>query len=521
MTDSFDFGGAQPPAGAAAEPPTEAFAAQPGEQPLSRREAKNAESGRAPKLAAGERPGIFATLAQHPRAVLFTSLAVVFVLLGTGAVFAGVAFGSTGPAPAVVAVATTPPPRPTPTPATTATALRTCSISGQAGSASLGSFSGTVINTVTGDVLWDRGGTAGVATASVMKVLTSATALSVLTADYRFSTTVYAGATEGSVVLVGGGDPTLSALPAGQESVYKGAPKMDDLAAQVKAAWQKLNPAKPITSVVLDANLWNPGDSWDPSWPATERTQGYQPLITALMVDGDRANPQSQNSPRSTDPVGRAGAAFISSLGLPVSTPVSSGSVLSGSAQLGQVQSQPISTLIGQMLPVSDNTLAEMMDRLSSKVSGHDASSGSLTATVSRALTGYGLDTTGLIIKDGSGESNLDAVPPKLVAKLMVQVLAGAKSLDVIYGALPIAGKTGTLAGRFSGPNAVARGAVNAKTGSIATAYALAGIVHAADGTALSFAFFAEGKLSASPTMSALDTVTTGVFNCGNNLSNN
>jgi len=238
------------------------------------------------------------------------------------------------------------------------------------------------------------------------------------------------------------------------------------------------------------------------------------------MVDGDRANPQAQNSPRSTDPVGQAGAAFVSALGLPASTPVSTGTATSGSAQLGQVQSQPISTLIGQMLPVSDNTLAEMMDRVSSKVSGRDGSSGSLTATVTSALAGYGLDPTGLTVKDGSGESNLDAVPPRLVAKLAVQVLAGAKGLDVIYNALPIAGKTGTLASRFTGANAAARGAVNAKTGSIATAYALAGIVHSADGTALSFAFFAEGQLAAGQSMAALDSVTTGVFHCGNNLSN-
>ena len=465
---------------------------------------------------------MFAAFAKHPKAWLFSALAVVFVLLGTGAVFAGVASGSTGAvAPISTPTASTPPPRPTPTPVNTATALRTCSISAQAASAGLGKFSGTVINTATGEVLWDRAGSAGVATASVMKLLTSATALVDLTPGYRFSTTVYAGAAAGSVVLQGGGDPTLSALPSGQESVYKGAPKLDDLAAQVNAAWDKLNPGKPITSVILDANMWNPDDNWDPSWPTTERTQGYQPLITALMVDGDRANPKAQNSPRSTDPVGAAGAAFISALGLPANTPVSSGSAIAGSAQLGQVQSQPISTLIGQMLPVSDNTLAEMMDRVSSKVSGRDGSSGSLTATVTSALASYGLDTSGLLVKDGSGESNLDAVPPQLVAKLMVQVSAGTKGLDVIYNALPVAGKTGTLASRFSGSNAVARGAVNAKTGSIATAYALAGIVHAADGTALSFAFFAEGKLSAGAAMAALDAVTTGVFNCGNNLSNN
>ncbi len=510
MTDPFDFGQGQPPTEPSAE------------QPLSRRAARGAGPqrgrGNKPGPAETDRKGLLASFAAHPNAWLFSTLGVVFLLLATGSVFAGMALGATNASAAITPSVSTPAPRATPSGTSTATALRTCSVTGQATNTALGSFSGTVINTTTGEVLFDRNGATGVATASVMKLLTSATALYDLGPDYTFKTTVYAGTAPGSIVLVGGGDPTLSAAPAGG-SVYKGAPTLADLAGQVKNAMG----SQPITSVVLDATMWNPADNWDPSWPVTERTQGYQPLITALMVDGDRANPAAQNSPRSTDPVGNAGAAFISALGLPAGTPVSDGSAIGGSHQLGQVQSQPISTLIGQMLPVSDNTLAEMMARVSSKVSGRDGSSGSLTPTYASALTSYGLDTTGLVIKDGSGESNLDAVAPSLVAKLMVQVLANpaGKNLDLIYNALPVAGKTGTLASRFSGPNAVARGAINAKTGSIATAYALAGIVHAADGTALSFAFFAEGKLNANSAMTGLDTLTTAVFNCGNNLSNN
>jgi D-alanyl-D-alanine carboxypeptidase/D-alanyl-D-alanine-endopeptidase (penicillin-binding protein 4) len=467
--------------------------------------------------------GLGAVFTRHPRAWIIAGSAVAFVLLATGSLFAGVAYGSTPAAAPIVAPTTsaTPTARATPNPQSTATALRTCSIAKQAALPALGAFSGTVVNATTGEVLWDRAGSTGVATASVMKTLTSATALNVLGPNYRFSTTVYQGSMPGSVVLVGGGDPTLSALPAGQESVYKGAPKLSDLAAQVNAKWDSVNPGQPITSVVLDASMWNASDAWDPTWPVTERTQGYQPLITALMVDGDRANARAQNSPRSTDPIGHAGSAFVAALGLPGGTPITLGTVVSGSAQLGQVQSQPISTLIGQMLPVSDNTLAEMMDRVSSKVSGADGSAASLTGVVKNALTTYGLDASGIVIKDGSGESYADAVPPALAAKLMAMVGARAKDLGYVLDALPVAGKSGTLASRFTGANAIARGAVQAKTGSIAVAYALAGIIHAADGTTLSFAFFAEGKLSATGAMNGLDTVTTAAFSCGNNLSNN
>jgi D-alanyl-D-alanine carboxypeptidase/D-alanyl-D-alanine-endopeptidase (penicillin-binding protein 4) len=136
------------------------------------------------------------------------------------------------------------------------------------------------------------------------------------------------------------------------------------------------------------------------------------------------------------------------------------------------------------------------------------------------ALTSYGLVPTGVTIRDGSGLSNDNAVPAAFVAQLMAKIAGGQQNLDIISSALPIAGKTGTLAGRFTGANAVARGAVVAKTGWIKTEYSLAGIIHAADGATLSFAFYALGAIN-SGTQPALDTITTAAFKCGDNLSNN
>jgi D-alanyl-D-alanine carboxypeptidase/D-alanyl-D-alanine-endopeptidase (penicillin-binding protein 4) len=461
--------------------------------------------------------GLGALIAKHPNAWLFSALGVVFILLGAGAVFAGTTFAPASASsviPAPSPTATTPPPRPTPASQAAATRLRTCSIAGLAADPRLGTFEGSVLNAATGEVLFDRAAGTGAATASVMKTLIAATALKTLGPDYQFSTKVYAGSEPGSVVLVGGGDATLSV---GGNTVYRGAPALGDLAAQVNAKRPAEDP--PITKIILDSTMWNNSDAWDPSWPANERTLGYQPLIVPLMVDGDRVNPAAQTSPRSTDPVTKAGHAFADAVGASGADLVS-GSALPSSTLLGEVKSQPLKTLIGQMLPNSDNTLAEMLARVSSKVAGRDGSAASLTGVVTAALTDYGIAAPGLVIKDGSGESKNNAVPPLVVAQLMTKVAAGANSLDVIYNALPVSGKTGTLSSRFSGPNAVARGAVNAKTGSIANVYTLGGIVHAADGTALAFAFYAFGNVR-STAMAAIDTVTTGVFKCGDNLSNN
>jgi D-alanyl-D-alanine carboxypeptidase/D-alanyl-D-alanine-endopeptidase (penicillin-binding protein 4) len=469
--------------------------------------------------------GIVATIRKHPNAWLFSALGVAFLMLGTGAVFAGVAVGSSPPAAVVVPTNSptpTPTPRPTPSAIADPTHLRTCSVAKQASDPNLLAFEGSVINATTGEVLFDRAGATPARTASVMKTLTAAAGLAVLGPGYQFSTKVYEGSTPGSIVLVGGGDPTLSALGPGEESVYAGAPKLSDLASQVKAAWASdtKNTGTVITSVVLDATMWNPSDNWDPTWDRSEQTQGYQPEITALMVDGDRADPKTQDSPRSNDPVGRAGSAFVSAMGLPASVSVTAGTAPAGTKLLGEVKSQPLQALISYMLPVSDNTLAEMIARVTSKVSGSDGSSGSLNTVIPAALATYGLQTSGLTIIDGSGESNSNGVPATFVAQLMTKVAAGVQNLKVVYDALPIAGRTGTLAGRFTGANAIARGAVNAKTGWIKTEYSLAGVVHAADGSTLAFAFYALGAIN-SRTQPALDTITTAVFSCGNNLANN
>ena len=197
----------------------------------------------------------------------------------------------------------------------------------------------------------------------MLKVLTSAAALSVLGPDYRATTTVVAGTEPGQVVLVGGGDLTLSSTPTGDDSVYAGAAHLDALAEQTRAAMGDTR----ITSVLLDSSFFgDPG--WEPSWDRKEQTDGYMPPITALQVDGDRGNPYKNTSARSDDPVGRAGAAFAAELGGDVSVRV--GTAPAGASPLASAESQPVSTLIQQSLIVSDNALAEMLARLVAVESG-------------------------------------------------------------------------------------------------------------------------------------------------------
>jgi serine-type D-Ala-D-Ala carboxypeptidase/endopeptidase (penicillin-binding protein 4) len=65
----------------------------------------------------------------------------------------------------------------------------------------------------------------------------------------------------------------------------------------------------------------------------------------------------------------------------------------------------------------------------------------------------------------------------------------------------------------------VADGRVIAKTGWINTGYTLAGVIRAEDGTDLTFAIYALGDVS-DDAKTAIDTLATGFYLCGDNLSN-
>lgn len=471
--------------------------------------------------------GILGAFRAHPTATLLGALSVLFLLLGTGAVFAGVTVGSSTVAEPT-ATPTPEAPRPLPDVELAASTLRTCSIASDISGHGFGKLYATVVDVDTGEVLYDRRGDSAARTASVLKVLTAAAALQVLGPDYRIATTVVEGSAVGTIVLVGRGDATLSATPVGSESVYRGAPKLADLAAQTLANFSASHPGEQITSLVLDASYWSVGDKWDSSWARSEQTTGYHSEVTALQVDGDRADPTRATSPRSTDPIGRAGSLFLQALRaadvdgvIADDVAITTGTAVGGTAQLAKVESQPVRTLVAYMLQVSDNTLAEMLARITSKQSALDGSAASLQQAIPSALADYGAPQAGLTIRDGSGLSHLNGVPTEFMAQFMVHVAKGEQQLGIIRDALPVAGQSGTLSGRFTGDNAAARGAVIAKTGWITTAYTLAGVISASDGTRLAFAFYAVKDGISTSARDGLDTVATAVWRCGGNLANN
>jgi D-alanyl-D-alanine carboxypeptidase/D-alanyl-D-alanine-endopeptidase (penicillin-binding protein 4) len=447
----------------------------------------------------------------------FLVLGLVGVVVA-GASFAGGFFASASSSvPDVVPTADA---RPLPADIVDPEGVRTCSISKSLRARSLGTQTALAINGATGNELLSDNADEPIAMGSVVKLLTATVALGTLGPRGRLTTRVVDGSTAGTVIVIGGGDPTLRA---GGTSVYSGAASLSELATQTVAAYQAKYPENPtITRVLVDLSMFPIDDAWHPSWPESERTIGYHPLIVPFMVDGDRANPGVDVSPRSTDPAGRAARAFVSALAQagngagPVE--IDFQSAPSNARELASVRSAPVSSLVSQMLLNSDNALAEFLMRASSVKAGFDGSADSIQQLVLGSLNAIGVDLTGGTLIDGSGQSAKNLLPPRAVVELVTQIFEGDKLLAAIGKALPIAGTSGTLAARFTGSAAVARGHVQAKTGWIDGVYALAGRIDTKRGGRTYFVVVARGKVD-SNAKAAIDNVVAGMYSCGTNLA--
>lgn len=365
--------------------------------------------------------------------------------------------------------------------------------------------SAEVVDVASGEVLLDVDASSPAIPASTVKLLTAVAVLTTLDPAQTLPTTVVAGAAPGEVVLVGGGDPTLSRTSPSQ--TYPGAPTVADLAAQVVAS---LPAGTPVTRVVVDNSLFT-GPLTAAGWGPADAPSSYAAPVTATAVDGARVSPGSQA--RSGQPGIDAGVALAEALGAPGATVVL-GEAPDGARTLAGVESAPVVRLVEQALSMSDNVLAEALARQVALARDEPASFEGAADSVVAALGDAGIDTTGVGLSDGSGLSRLDQVP----AGVLTDVVAGAADGSLpgaaaMLSGLPVAGYDGTLFDR--GDAATAPGVVRAKTGTLLGVHALAGTVVTLEGRLLAFAVIADESGTEAGAEAALDGVAAALASCG------
>ncbi|WP_370500070.1 D-alanyl-D-alanine carboxypeptidase/D-alanyl-D-alanine-endopeptidase [Mycolicibacterium sp. jd] len=371
----------------------------------------------------------------------------------------------------------------------------------------LGRFTGRITDARSGDQLWAQGAGVPMQPASTNKMLTAAAALLTLDREARLTTRVLS-ASPGVVVLVGGGDPTLSAAPRNVDTWYRDAARIVDLADQIRRS------GVDVKSVQVDVSAYS-GPSMAPGWDPLDIDGGDIAPMEAIMLDGGRTQPVTVESRRSRTPALDAGRALAVALRVDPAKVTVLPSAARGT-EIASVQSPPLMQRLRDMMNFSDNVMAEAIGREVAAEVGRPQSFDGAARAVLSTLEDAGIDTAGARLLDSSGLS----VDNRLTAETLDEVVQAAAgdsepALRPLVDLLPIAGGSGTLSNRYldTDDGRAAAGYLRAKTGSLTGTNSLAGIVTDESGRVLTFALLSN---DAGPTgRTALDAFAATLRSCG------
>ncbi|MEU8249801.1 D-alanyl-D-alanine carboxypeptidase/D-alanyl-D-alanine-endopeptidase [Nonomuraea sp. NPDC048916] len=366
-----------------------------------------------------------------------------------------------------------------------------------------------VLDAVTGERLFASNPETGIVPASTTKLVTCAAALAALGPDARLSTRVVQGASADSIVLVGGGDPTLAG-PSAKPGSYPRQASLATLASRTAKALK----SRGVTKVTLsyDASLYT-GPTLAPGWKPSYVPDGNVTPVHALAIDEGRQHP-GHSQPRVSDPPRFAAAAFAGLLrknGVGVAGAVRPARAARGAAELGRVDSAPVYALVEHALTFSDNDLSEALARQVAIKEGKPASFDGASDAIHAVLQRLGV-AKGIRVYDGSGLSTRNSISADGLARLLALAAGSAHpDLRAIASGMPIAGFSGTLGNgrRFTGGDSKGQvGLVRAKTGTLNHVNTLAGLATTKDGRLVTFAFMADQvPVNAEPVLDRLAAI--------------
>ena len=405
-----------------------------------------------------------------------------------------------------------------------------------------------VVDPASGDTLYSRNAGKLFMPASNMKIVTGATALSQLGADFRFRTTfvargaVTAGVLHGDLLVVGRGDPTVSDHMRGDAmTVFVGL--ADSLAARGLAridghvaassgafvgprlgfgwAWDDADYpyAAGIDELMVNEGFASfavrgasrPGDI--PS-VVSRPARHFPPLRVTARTVARTTGTGPVPPPKITATRDTAGGVIVIAGTIAVDDTITEaityadarrpylaaleealaargigigGAPVDTSVQqdtLVTVLSPPLRDILSALEKPSQNQIAEVLFRTLGLEKTGVGSADSGRRVVESQLLAWGAPSDGYVIRDGSGLSRHNYLTPETLVHVLAAVSRDT-AFRVFYDALPIAGVDGTLAGRMRGTPA--QGNAHAKTGYIDRARSLSGYVSTTDGRRLIF----------------------------------
>lgn len=372
--------------------------------------------------------------------------------------------------------------------------------------------------------------------ASVTKLITTATALEILGADYRFKTTLQTdgvvdlnGTLQGNLYIVGTGDPTLGSSHFNDEDFIK-----EWISELKKYGISSIN-----GQVISDVSLYEQ-DAVSPLWLREDLGNYYGAGVFALSVFDNTVSLTIKSSAINTVPsivseFPNVGCVYnnqlktilckkdsIYILGEPYSkTRTLSGTVRQNQASIsvkGDISNPPLflaqyfvdqlkaanidvkgsfsvssekadkirkiiythySPTLAEIIKItnfkSNNNYAEHLLKHLSLQKDSVANAESALKIVRNYWAEKGLDVSGLFMYDGSGLSPKNAICADFLCDLLVYMKTKSKNADVFYASLPIAGQTGTVSSFLK--NSLLEGQVHLKSGSFKNVQSYAGYV--------------------------------------------
>lgn len=386
--------------------------------------------------------------------------------------------------------------------------------------------------------------------ASIQKLVTAITGLSVLGEQHRLSTNIYRSGTlkngilEGNLYVVGGFD---------SEFIYS---SMEGMAQMLYQSGIREVKGKLIADVsMMDSLYWGAGWSWD------DAPYSFQPMISPLMVQkgtveitaqptniGEPAQlictPSSSyytivnqtksvssgetkltlsrdwmNNDNKIIVTGNISTLQRAKITISHSSDYFMHTFIQRAADRGitlpnytygelptdssQVQfvgrlSHPLRLVLQRAMKNSDNLSAEaiLYQTAQKELAKKHLSREDGVKVIKRVITELGLDPEKYNLVDGCGVSLYNYLSPELLLTYLKYAYSQKSIFDELYPALPISGVDGTLSGRMKEGKAYKK--IHAKTGSVTGVSSLAGYATAANGHLLAFVIINQNVLQSS-----------------------
>ncbi len=304
--------------------------------------------------------------------------------------------------------------------------------------------------------------------ASVMKVLTSITALDMYGGNFEYRTSVccngnMAGDTlRGNLYCVGGFDPTVTKTD------------ISVMADRVRQFGISHVDGMLVADLTMkDTTTYGSGWCWDDD----------NDKLTPLLVD-------------KKDQFLSVFAQSLREKGVSLNVVFSKGKVPQGCTEIYQHRNS-IDNVLQRMMKKSDNLYAEsMFYQIAAGSSTQPGRASDASGAIKRLAFRLGLDSTQYTFADGSGLSLYSYVSAELLVRFLRYAYEQRPIYAHLYPSLPVAGVDGTLENRMK--KGSARGNVHAKTGTVTGVSTLAGYCTAANGHQLCFAILNQGLVKAS-----------------------